>query len=66
MPALKGMRVLDMIQHEAGSSCTQLLSWLGADVVKIEATGRDDPGCGSIAPEGIPQYFSNKRSGVID
>ena len=68
MPALDGMRVLDMTQYEAGTSCTQLLAWLGADVVKIESP-RGDPGRG-VAGSGMPQYFlnynSNKRSIVID
>ena len=70
MPALDGMRVLDMTQYEAGTSCTQLLAWLGADVIKIEPPGRGDPGRG-VAGEGtVSQYFlnynSNKRSLVID
>ena len=70
MAALDGMRVLDMTQYEAGTSCTQLLAWLGADVVKVEAPGRGDPGRG-VAPTGqTPQYFlnynSNKRSVCID
>ncbi len=69
MPALDGMRVLDMTQYEAGTSCTQLLAWLGADVVKIESP-RGDPGRGVVAAAGLPQYFlnynSNKRSIVID
>jgi formyl-CoA transferase len=44
MPALDGMRILDMTQYEAGTACTQALAWLGADVVKVEAPGMGDPG----------------------
>jgi len=74
MAALDGLKVLDMTQYEAGTSCTQWLAWLGADVVKVEGpTG--DPGRYSgkgLNPKlvGDPQYFANyngnKRSVVID
>ena len=66
MTALDGFRVLDMTQYEAGTSCTQALAWLGADVVKVESP-RGDPGRG---PSGSAEYFivwnSNKRSVSID
>ena len=70
MPALDGMRVLDMTQYEAGTSCTQWLAWLGADVVKIESPS-GDPGRGTFANGPVDsQYFlnynSNKRSLVLD
>ncbi|MCA9855000.1 MAG: CoA transferase, partial [Dehalococcoidia bacterium] len=68
MAALEGMRVLDMTQYEAGTSCTQYLAWLGADVVKVEGPS-GDPGR-QVRGETVSQYFlnynSNKRSVVLN
>ncbi len=70
MPALDGMRVLDMTQYEAGPSCTQLLAWLGADVVKVERPGLGDPGRMLATGKDHSAYFlywnANKRSVAID
>ena len=72
MPALDGLRILDMTQYEAGTSCTQALAWLGADVVKIESPGHGDPGraVGLSGEQEYSAYFcnwnANKRSVVIN
>ena len=72
MPALDGVRVLDMTQYEAGTSCTQALAWLGADVVKVEAPQYGDPGrgVGRSGNKDYSAYFcawnANKRSLALD
>ena len=68
MAALDGLRILDMTQYEAGTSCTQALAWMGADVVKLEAPEFGDPGRGvrGSAGQDYSPYFcawnANKRS----
>lgn len=72
MPALDGLRILDLTQYEAGTSCTQALAWLGADVVKVERPGTGDPGRGLAVGRTTDdsEYFmnwnSNKRSIAIN
>ncbi len=67
---LTGMRILDFTQYEAGTSATQTLAWLGADVVKVEAPVTGDPGRGRGASPTDRTYFlnlnGNKRSIAIN
>src|SRR5918996_5783960 len=71
MKALEGIRILDMTHVQSGPTCTQLLAWFGADVIKVERPSgditrvqlRDLPGVDSL-------YFTmlngNKRSITLD
>ena len=66
--ALEGIRVIDFTHDQAGPSCTQMLAWLGADVIKIERPPHGDRARRLWATPGDPadSYFflllnSNKR-----
>jgi formyl-CoA transferase len=70
--ALKGVRILDFTHVQSGPTCTQLLAWLGADVIKVERPGTGDITRGQLRdiPNVDSLYFTmlnhNKRSITLD
>ncbi|HXP75264.1 MAG TPA: formyl-CoA transferase [Stellaceae bacterium] len=70
--ALDGVRILDFTHVQSGPTCTQLLAWMGADVIKVERAGVGDITRGQLRdiPDVDSLYFTmlnhNKRSITLD
>ncbi len=70
--ALEGVRILDMTHVQSGPTCTQILAWFGADVIKVERPGTGDPTRGQLRdiPDVDSLYFTmlnhNKRSVTLN
>jgi formyl-CoA transferase len=70
--ALDGVKILDFTHVQSGPTCTQLLAWFGADVIKVERPGVGDITRGQLVDvKGADSlYFTmlnhNKRSITLD
>jgi formyl-CoA transferase len=70
--ALEGVKILDFTHVQSGPTCTQLLAWFGADVIKVERPGEGDITRGQLRdiPDVDSLYFTmlnhNKRSITLD
>ena len=69
---LQGIKVVDFTEVQSGPSCTQMLAWLGAEVIKIERPGVGDATRDELQfdPK-LPSYYylqlnSDKKSLTLD
>src|ERR1700738_2510890 len=69
---LDGIKIIDFTHVQAGPSCTQMLAWFGADVIKVERPGSGDVTRSQLRdiPDVDALYFtmlnSNKKSLTLD
>jgi formyl-CoA transferase len=69
---LEGIKVVDWTQVQSGPSCTQILAWLGAEVIKVEKVKGGDPTRNEMQdiPNSPSLYYlqlnSNKKSLTLD
>ena len=63
---LKGIRVLDLTQFEAGTTCTEALAWMGADIAKVEPPRGEAGRTGFGDAFYFMMYNANKRSLTVN
>ena len=63
---LAGIRVLDLTQFEAGTTCTEALAWMGADIAKVEPPRGEAGRTGFGDAYYFMMYNANKRSITIN
>src|SRR5437667_6181059 len=63
---LSGIRVLDLTQFEAGTTCTEALAWMGADIAKVEPPRGEASRTGFGDAFYFMMYNANKRSLTVN